>query len=157
VGRSSVPHPFGALFLKGCGFSLSFFQFSHSPQLRPLFQSQKFLNWFCNGLFVYFILETVFPLEPIRQTLVSSAGIATSTANGQAIFLVERSVIIEVLYGCFRGAPRTRGLLHQNMAIYAFLVSCSNLLLILVRNAVCVGHGRAATRGSRPDVTTGKG
>jgi hypothetical protein len=37
-------------------------------------------------------------------------------------------------------------LLHQNTAIYAGFVSCSNLSLILVRNAVCVGHGRAATR-----------
>jgi len=33
-----------------------------------------------------------------------------------------------------------RGLLHQNTAIYASFVSCSNLSLILVRYTVCVGH-----------------
>ena len=33
-----------------------------------------------------------------------------------------------------------RVLLHQNTAIYAGFVSCSNLSLILLRNIVCVGH-----------------
>jgi hypothetical protein len=34
-----------------------------------------------------------------------------------------------------------RGLLHQDTAIYASFVSCSNLLFIFLRNTVCVGHG----------------
>jgi hypothetical protein len=36
-------------------------------------------------------------------------------------------------------------LLHWSVTIYALLVSCPNLSLNLVRNAVCVGHGGAAT------------
>jgi hypothetical protein len=126
------------------------------PRVRPtcgapgrgskLSRAQILLDWLCDRFLVYFLIATVRRLEPIRQFLVSSAGIAASTANGQVVFVVERSVIIEVLYGCFRGAPRTRGSLHQNMAIYALLVPCSNLSLILVRNAVCVGHGWATRR-----------
>ena len=49
-----------------------------------------------------------------------------------------------MLYSCSGGAHRARGLLHQNTAIYASLISCSNLSLILLRNTVCVGHGRVA-------------
>jgi hypothetical protein len=37
-------------------------------------------------------------------------------------------------------------LLQQDTAVYARPVSCSNLSLILLRNTVFVGHGKAATR-----------
>jgi hypothetical protein len=33
-----------------------------------------------------------------------------------------------------------RALLHQDTAIYASFVPCSNLSLILLGNTVCVGH-----------------
>jgi hypothetical protein len=116
----------------------------------PLFQSHKFLDWFCDGFCVYLLpLGTVRRFEPSGQAHGSFAGIATSTANGHVVFFFKRSVVIEVLYGCFRGAPQTRGLLHPNTAVYASPVSRSNLSLVLVRNTVCVGHGGTAARLGR--------
>ena len=90
---------------------------------------------------MYFLLATVRSLEPSGQSHGSFAGVAASAANGEVIFLPERSVVIEVLYSCSGGGPRMRGLLHRNMAIYASFVSGSNLSLILVGNTVGVGHG----------------
>jgi hypothetical protein len=49
-----------------------------------------------------------------------------------------------------------RVLLHQNTAIYASFVSCSNLSLILLGNAVCVGHGGAATRRRFSELRRGR-
>jgi hypothetical protein len=57
------------------------------------------------------------------------------------LFVLERPVIIEVLYGCSGGGHRMRALFHHNMAIRASFISCSNLSLILLGNTVCVGHG----------------
>jgi hypothetical protein len=44
-----------------------------------------------------------------------------------------------------------RALLHQDTAIYAKFVPCSNLSLILLGNTVCVGHD---LRDGRADGTT---
>jgi hypothetical protein len=55
--------------------------------------------------------------------------------------LSKRSVIVEVLDRCAGGGPGVRGLLHQNAAVNAILVSGSNLSLVLAGNAIAVGHG----------------
>jgi hypothetical protein len=109
--------------------------------LGQLFQSHIFLDCSRNRFFVYFIFATVRLLKPNGQSHGPFAGIAASTANGQVISFAERPLIVEVLYSCSGRAHRMRGLLHQDTAVYASFVSCSNLLLIFLRNTVCVGHG----------------
>ena len=109
-------------------------------RLAKFFQSQIFLDWFCYRFFAYLLLATVRGLEPVGQTHGSFAGIAASTADGHIVFFVERSVVIEVLDGCSGGAHHVRVLLNQNTAIYASLISSSNLQFVLLGNTVCVGH-----------------
>ena len=117
---------------------------SQTLRPRPAVKSlQIIFNWFQNRFSIYFCfpLATVRRLEPSRQSLRSFAGIATSTANGDIIYFLKRPVIIEVLDGCSGGAHRMWALRHQNTAIDANFVSCSNLPLVLLRNTVLVGHG----------------